>query len=382
VSRVLAPERAAAAARLHAYLVARHWRPPNLVGPDPGVRWNYRIGRFVKSAMPRWPWRDDLVYLQGQGYWVLANGGLAQVAAGAGAGVDADACRELARVAADGILARQDTDGSWPYPNPEWRGRVATAEGTWACLGLLDAFRRTGDARYLAGAERWDAYVRADVGYQRRGDTLAVNYFGGRQGPRIPNNSAFYLRFLAELAAATGDDGHLRPAAGMVAFLAQEQRPSGEFPYAVEGAEPGRLRDHFQCYQYNAFMTLDLVRYGRLVGDDRALGLARAALGFLAGGMRDDGGAAYACDERYRTVIYHSAVLGAAFRAGAALGMAEGDELARRAFAHVLARQRPDGGFPHSFGDYRLLADRRAYPRYLAMILFHLLDDDEVPRAA
>jgi hypothetical protein len=378
VSGVLAPERAAAAARLHAYLVARHWRPPNLEGPDPGVRWNYRIGRFVKSAAPWWPWRDDLVYLQAQGYWVLANGRLSQAAAD----VDAGACRGLARVAANGILARQDAEGSWPYPNPEWRGRVATAEGTWACLGLLDAFRRTGDARYLAGAERWDAYVRADVGYQRRGDTLAVNYFGGRQGPRVPNNSAFYLRFLAELAAATGDDRHLGPAAGLVAFLAEVQRPSGEFPYAVEGAEPGRLRDHFQCYQYNAFMLLDLVSYGRLAGDDRALGLARATLGFLAGGLRDDGGAAYACNERFRTVIYHTAVLGAAFRACAALGMAEGDALAHRAFAHVLARQRPDGSFPHSFGDYRLLADRRAYPRNLAMILFHLLDDDEVPRAA
>ena len=46
---------------------------------------------------------------------------------------------------------------------------------------------------------------------------------------------------------------------------------------------------------------------------------------------------------------------------------------AARAYRYVLALQRRDGSFPHSRGDYRLLSDERAYPRYLAMILLHLL---------
>ncbi len=38
-----------AAISLHRYMVGRHWTGHALVGPDPGIRFNYRIGRFVKS---------------------------------------------------------------------------------------------------------------------------------------------------------------------------------------------------------------------------------------------------------------------------------------------------------------------------------------------
>jgi hypothetical protein len=42
----------------------------------------------------------------------------------------------------------------------------------------------------------------------------------------------------------------------------------------------------------------------------------------------------------------------------------------------LVARQREDGSFPHSRADYRILSDRRSYPRNLAMILVHLLAAD------
>ena len=66
-----------AARRLHRYLVRRHWREGRLIGPDSGVRFNYRVGRFAKGYLSFIPWRDDLYYLQAQGYWMLANWRLA-----------------------------------------------------------------------------------------------------------------------------------------------------------------------------------------------------------------------------------------------------------------------------------------------------------------
>src|SRR5438094_733949 len=151
-----------AALRLHDYLVAHHWRDDALVGPDPGVRFNYRIYRFAKSALRAVPWQDDLYYLQGQGYWVLAN----------------------------------------------WR-----------------------------------------------------------------------------LAALTGDTSYLDRCAGLINFMRAVQKPSGEFPYAVEGEDGGAYKGHFQCYQYNAFQCLDLMRYHDLTNDAAALPLIDDALDFLRSGI-------------------------------------------------------------------------------------------------
>ncbi len=62
-----------AAKRLHRYLFNNHWTGHALIGPDPGIRFNYRIGRFIKSYFSSIDWKDDLYYLQGQGYWILGN---------------------------------------------------------------------------------------------------------------------------------------------------------------------------------------------------------------------------------------------------------------------------------------------------------------------
>src|SRR5438874_8832537 len=61
-----------AAVKLHGYLVANHWSGDRLIGPDPGIRLNYRIGRFIKGYLHRLAWKDDVYFLQAQGYWLLA----------------------------------------------------------------------------------------------------------------------------------------------------------------------------------------------------------------------------------------------------------------------------------------------------------------------
>ena len=355
-----------AAQRLHRYLIGSHWDGRALNGPDPGIRFNYRIGRFAKGYLPFLPWRDSLYYLQGQGYWVLGSWLLRSLSSTEAAG-------ECAVQASDEMLDRQRDDGAWEYPNPEWRGRVATAEGCWGAIGLVESYRQTGDGRYLEGALRWHRYLTDVIGYQQMGEELAVNYFADRKGARVPNNSAFLLRFLADLADVTRDPAYLSPSAGLLAFLRQARKPTGEMPYSVPGVEGGAPKGHFQCYQYNAFQCLDLMRYHQLTGDQAAMPLIEGMLRFLRGGQAPDGHLAYQCGNPRGAVTYHAAVLGACFSTAGAMGIAGFAEAAEAAYSYVLGLQRPDGGFPHSRGDYGVLSDRRSYPRYLAMILYHLL---------
>lgn len=352
--------------KLHQYLMRAHHKNGALIGPDPGVRFNYRIFRFIKSYLRALPWRDNLYYLQTQGYWTLGNARLYQQTGDA-------VYRRLLTETADTILARQRPDGAWPYPNPEWSGRVATAEGVWGSIGLIEAYRVTDDQRYLDGAYRWERFMLDVIGFQRMGEQAAINYFASTRLERIPNNSTFAIRFLAELMDVDGERDHLEPVDGMLAFLQAVQADTGEIPYAVSGTQGGSPMRHFQCYQYNAFQCLDLLRYHALTGDDRVRPMIEGLLRFLQTGVQADGSVTYACDERSRSVTYHAAVTAAAFATATDAGFGDYTALAGRIYAYVLSRQRSDGSFPHSRGDYRLLQDQRSYPRYLSMILFHLL---------
>lgn len=356
---------AQSALKLHDYLIAKHWNDQGLTGPDPGIRLNYRIGRFVKSYLPNLHWNDDLYYLQAQGYWILGNWHLF---ARTGEGT----YREIALRCSHIILQRQRDDGAWEYPNPEWKGRVATAEGTWGALGLLESYRQTRDALFLSGGLRWHEYLTEKVGFQRLEDELAVNYFANRGGDRVPNNSAIVLRYLAELADVTGDKTYLQPCTGLLTFMKRVQKVTGEFPYAVGGAAGGKGQAHFQCYQYNAFGCLDLIRYYELTENAATLPLIAKVLKFLSGGLAEDGYACYACGNRHRTVNYHTAALAAAFTKADQIGIPGNENLATCAYAYLLDQQRPNGSFYHSQRDYFILNDRRPYPRYLAMILYHL----------
>src|SRR5690242_10747104 len=62
-----------AAERLHSYLRSHHYQSGVLRGPDAGVRLNLRLWRFLKSGLDRIEWRDDYVFIQTQGYWILSN---------------------------------------------------------------------------------------------------------------------------------------------------------------------------------------------------------------------------------------------------------------------------------------------------------------------
>ncbi len=359
------PQRTSAL-KLYCYLLDRHWNGHGLIGPDPGIRFNYRIWRFLKSYLRFIPWNDNYYYLQAQAYWVLANWKLFSE-------TKDERYRDVALASSDYMLTRQRTDGAWDYPNPEWKGRVATVEGVWASIGLLETYRQTGNQAVLDGVLRWYTYMIDTVGFERNGEEVAVNYFAKRKSARVPNNSITVLRFLAELADATQQEHYLEWGAGLKAFIRNVQTESGEIPYAVARltATPAPL--HFQCFQYNAYQCLSLMRYYKLTGDPEMLPVIEKVLAFLSGGLGRDGHALYACDNQVRAVTYHAAALAHTFIEAESLGIHGYKSLGSRASDYVLRLQRRNGGVIHSRGDYYLLSDRRSYPRYLAMMLYHLL---------
>jgi hypothetical protein len=355
-----------AAARLHSYLVTAHWRDHKLLGPDPGLRLNYRAFRFVKSALHWLPWADAVCYIQAQGYWILANWQLFDQSCAAH-------FRAIAQACADSVIALQRPDGGWDYPMREWKGRTATVEGLWGSIGLLATYQHTGEALYLDAVLRWYSYLIEHIGFFQRDDWIAVNYFAHNRRTLVPNNTALLLRFLPDLAQATGDATVLDRCPQLIAFMRSALLPSGEIAYAVSGLEPGE-RPHFQCYQYNAFQALHLLHYYAVTGDRAIVQILESVFRFLTTGNAEDGSAYYDCAHSQRRVVYHASALAAAFATAGQLGLANDyAPLADRALAYVLRAQRPDGSFPHSRGDYGVLHDNRAYPRYLTMILHHLL---------
>jgi len=355
-----------AASHLHGYLLKQHWNGQALVGPDSGVRFNARLGRFIKSYLHFLPWSDNYVYMQAQGYWILANWLMADL-------LDNKKCKDLALVCSEYVLEAQRPEGCWEYPNPEWKGRIATVEGDFAALGLLESYERTRQESLLAGAKLWHRFLLDNVGFQGDDDLLAVNYFANAPKGMVPNNTTLTLLTLAKLADATKDDQHLAPFKGMIVWLGRVQLETGELPYVVESSD-GKDRPHFLCYQYNAFEFLDLAAYYRLTGDQAIWPVMEKLASYLSTGVTESGAARFDCHREIPEVAYYTAAIAAALSQAAALQIGDFRPLADRAYKRVLSQQRPDGGMEFfSQRNYGRLTDQRSYPRNLAMILYHFL---------
>jgi len=355
-----------AAERLHAFLFGRHFGGGVLRGPDVGVRFNLRVWRFLKSTLDFVPWGDDYLFLQAQGYWILSNWMLFD-------GTGNRRYRELALESSEAALRLQSPAGAWPYPLPERKNLIATVEGDWAALGLVATYGREPRQQFLAGASRWYDFLVNHIGFQPHSRGEAVNYFDKPRG-KIPNNSVEAAWLFLRLWKATGDDRYLEHVSPLLDFVAAVQLPNGELPYIVEGPWE-KARDHYLCFQYNAFEFLKLAWSRSLRPGTRADLILPGLAAFLKRGVRPSGACAADCARAGRggpEVDYYTAVLAAALREAARLGLVE-PELSQRCYARLLARQRADGAFDFSTGDYGFLSDRRSYPRALVMTLFHLL---------
>lgn len=353
-----------AAERLHAHLAQRFLREGLLRGPDAGVRFNLRAWRFLKSGLEFIPWRDDYVFLQTQGYWVFSNWIFYEISGEA-------RFRELALETTEAVLRAQRDDGTWIYPLPERRHLIATVEGDWAALAMLASHRREPREEFLKGAIRWHEFLVNRIGFQPHPTGKAINYFDRPRG-KVPNNSVLTAWFMLQLSRATGNEKHSEHASALLDFAASGQTATGELPYVVESPhEAGRL--HYLCFQYNAFQFLELARASRLAPQSAATRMLPALAVFLQGGVTAEGASRRDCFHHAPEMDYHTAVLGAALRGASILKLVEASELSERCYSRVLARQRADGSFAYSAGDYVLLRDGRSYPRPQAMTLFHLL---------
>ena len=357
--------------RLYQYLLTTHWRGDVLTGPDPGIRFNSRIGRFAKSYTSFLPWSDDMVYVQAQKYWIMSNRLVAEMNL-----ADVRQSEEIAVACAEHLRAIQHPDGYWEYPNKEWKGRIATVEGNYGAMGLIEVYLRTGEQSLLDGAQSWYRFAVKGIGFRGDNGRLAINYFAHKNSVSVPNVSVSALRTFALLAHASNDDQYLEFCQQMVTWLGRVQRPNGELPYAVvniEGADP-KDRIHFLCYQYNAFELLNLIAFYRLTEDEAVLPILDNLARFVAAGVTQQGACRYDCNQDVPEVSYYTAAAAAALHQATDLGIGDYRALSDRAYRRVLSQQTPDGGMAfYSKNNYRFLSDRRSYPRYLAMTLYLFL---------
>lgn len=356
-----------AAERLHAYLLRHHYGSGLLHGPDAGVRFNLRLWRFLKGALNSLPWSDDYVFMQTQGYWVLANW-LLYEATGKGP------YRDIAVQSTEATLERESPQGFWSYPLPERKHLIATLEGIWGGAALLGTYVREPRKEFLEGATRVYDFIVNCIGFQNHSRGKAINYFDRPRG-KVPNNSVIAAWYFARLWKATGQKRYLEYFSDLMDFVGAVQLPTGEIPYVVESPQE-KARDHYLCFQYNAYEFLHLAWSNRICpsswADSSMLRLAR----FLERGVQSTGACASNCANMHGggpELPYYTAALGAALFEAARLGLVTSGEPSERCIARVLARQRQDGGFDYSYGDYGFLGDRRSYPRPMAMTLFHLL---------
>ena len=353
--------------QLHAYLVRRHYTKGLLHGPDPGVRFNWRLWRFAKSALEFFPWGDDYVFMQTQGNWVLANWVLFDA-------TDNELYRRIALEATDATLALQKPEGYWTYPLPERRHLIAALEGIWGAVPLLVTYARTSRTELLRAAERVYEFLINRIGFQQHQPGEVINYFDKPRG-KIPNNSVIAVWFFLRLWQASGSERYLEHVVPLLEFIAAVQLPTGEIPYIVDSPLE-RGRDHYLCFQYNAHQFIHLCRSEMLRPGVGTKPIFSKLWSFLQRGVQPNDSCANDCASAGGTgpeVDYYTAALGSAAHYAFRMGVDLNDEIAQRCFARVLARQKPDGSFGFSTGNYGFLKDSRSYPRYQAMTLYHLL---------
>jgi hypothetical protein len=254
-------------------------------------------------------------------------------------------------------------------------GAPNTIATSFAGLALLEAHRRTGEARPLELAVGAGEFFLAEV---PRTAGPGGTYFGYLVGDRTPIHNANMLAcsLLAELAAKTGRDDFAEAATGGVGYTIAHQRMDGSWPYG-ENANLAWIDNFHTGYVLEALMRCRTA--GLAVPVDEAL--ERGLRFYLDALFLEDGTPKYKPDSIYPIDIQCVA------QGVQTLALAgQGDERMRAAawrvatygLAHML---RPDGAF--AFQRRRLWTNRTPHMRWGAapmMLALTLLLDPRLER--
>ena len=349
------------------YLHAKHLKNDLLQGPDPVGRINGRLWRFMRNYAAFLPDKEH-IFLQTQGYWILTNWILFEATRN-------EMYRSAALACSNSVIALQREDGAWDYPSISYErnGLVATVEGSWAGFGLLATYRHERLDACLGAVERWNIFVNRNIGYEsfthpELGECEAVNYYYPKPRGMVPNNSIIVFSLGERQNSLTGRNDYSAHWKGLLNFIRVSQMDSGEWYYHYPD------RQHYLCYQYNAYQFLDLASAYRHSRHEDLMVMLRKSADFLREGQLENGACKNRCNHSTPEFVYHTAVLGNAFLDAYQLGLGgEFLECSRNAIRHVVSQQKKDGSWIHSEGDYGgLLSDKRSYPRYLAMTMYHV----------
>jgi len=329
-----------------------------VVGPDIGIKINKRIGRFIKSYLRFLNWKDNYFFLQAQAYWIINNIHLYKIK-------QEIIYKNVAIKAADYIIDNQKSDGSWEYPLKERKNLVATIEGCWASIALIKVYNITKNTKYLESSKKWHAYLEKNIGYEKYGESLCVNYF---QKPRglIPNNTTLLIWLNAELYNSTHNKKYIKNNPAMIRFLEKVQLPSGELPYCI-GNTYEKTKIHYLCYQYNSFELIDLRNYYELTKDKTILKIINKLEKYILNGITKNYRSKNSCNKKNPSVNYYDAILGLAL-------INNRSNISKRIYEGILNRQKTNGGFSFSEKNYFILHDKREYPRALNYILYSLIN--------
>ena len=354
--------------KLYDYLLRTHVHNGRVIGPDIGLRWNKVLFHLIKSYIHFVPWNDNYIFMQSLAYWININCRRYQTFR------DSESL-ELIKDAAKCIVSLQRPEGHWTYPLKAWEDKIATVEGNFAALGLIDAYEITNEKVYLESATLWIDCLLKNIGFIEYGtDGLAIKYFAEDRKGAVPNNTTLTLKLLSRSKQVSISTNRVTSEEinKLAHFLACCQLNSGELPYQLRN-KSSKGRTHYQCFQYNAFEFLDLCDTIDVLELNALPSVIYGLAKFISVGVKKNGSCRFSCYKDSPQVTYHASAVGAALHEATKRDLGNYSELSSRCCNYVLSKQLKDGSMPWSENEYGILKDARRYPRNLLMTLDHLL---------
>jgi hypothetical protein len=194
-------------------------------------------------------------------------------------------CHSAVKRCADWLLANPSVGHpgmSWGYPF-DWQSAVFVPQGTPSIVvsatvgeGFLDAYRMTGDDRYLDVSRNVCDFITTGLNVTTDQDTACFSYTP-LDHLCVHNANLMGAAFLLSVAEELSIDQWRSAALSAAEYTLQRQNEDGSFYY--ESQEPGQGRTHRDIY-HSGFEIRALHRIWKLTGDSRYYEAVRRYLDF------------------------------------------------------------------------------------------------------